>query len=204
MKTFAQYLTEGERTHDYRIKIVGDIPPNFMTAFKEQLKKFDPKTIGEIKKTPVMSQPQGFPAFSNESVSMMDVSFGYPATMPQIQQLAHLLGLEPDRLCVQQQDYAQGLDAELLGIEDQKDVLTSDYPAINSRQKQLKKDHAAGNQQIVKNSADNAVWTIAGGSTSPANTTNDLPMGVASPMSNVKRPPRPETGFRSAGTNKRG
>lgn len=204
MKTLAQYLTEGERTHDYRIKIVGDLPPNFMASFKEQLKKFDPKTMSDVKKTPLLSQPQDFPAFPNESVSMMDVSFRYPATMPQIQQMARLLGLDPDRLCVQQQNYAEGLDAELLGIEDQKDVLTSDYPEPNAAQKRLKKDYADGNQQVAKNSADAAVWTIAGGKTKPAETTNDLPMGVTSPMSNVKRPPRPETGFRSSGTNKRG
>jgi hypothetical protein len=195
MKTLAQYLTEGERTHDYRIKVVGDLPPNFMTAFKEQLKKFDPKTVGDVKKTPVMSQPQDFPGFENESVSMMDVSFRYPATMPQIQQMAELLGLDPDRLCVQQRDYAEGLDQELLGIEKQKDLLTSEYPEPDAKQKKLKKEYADSNQQLIKNSAADAVWTVAGGKTKPAETTNDLPMGVTSPMSKVKRPPKPATGF---------
>jgi hypothetical protein len=197
MKTLAQYLTEGERTHDYRIKVVGDLPPNFMTAFKEQLKKFDPKTMGDVKKTPVMSQPQDFPGFENESVSMMDVSFRYPATMPQIQQMAELLGLNPDRLCVQQRDYAEGLDQELLGIEKQKDLLTSEYPEPDAKQKKLKKEYADSNQQLIKNSAADAVWTVAGGKTKPAETTNDLPMGVTSPMSKVKRPPKPATGFKA-------
>jgi hypothetical protein len=197
MKTLAQYLTEGERTHDYRIKVVGDLPPNFMTAFKEQLKKFDPKTMGDVKKTPVMSQPQDFPGFENESVSMMDVSFRYPATMPQIQQMAQLLGLDPDRLCVQQRDYAEGLDQELLGIEKQKDLLTSEYPEPDAKQKKLKKEYADSNQQLIKNSAADAVWTVAGGKTKPAETTNDLPMGVTSPMSKVKRPPKPATGFKA-------
>jgi hypothetical protein len=197
MKTLAQYLTEGERTHDYRIKVVGDLPPNFMTAFKEQLKKFDPKTMGDVKKTPVMSQPQDFPGFENESVSMMDVSFRYPATMPQIQQMAELLGLDPDRLCVQQRDYAEGLDQELLGIEKQKDLLTSEYPEPDAKQKKLKKEYADSNQQLIKNSAADAVWTVAGGKTKPAETTNDLPMGVTSPMSKVKRPPKPATGFKA-------
>jgi len=197
MKTLAQYLTEGERTHDYRIKVVGDLPPDFMTAFKEQLKKFDPKTVGDVKKTPVMSQPQDFPGFENESVSMMDVSFRYPATMPQIQQMAQLLGLNPDRLCVQQRDYAEGLDQELLGIEKQKDLLTSEYPEPDAKQKKLKKEYADSNQQLIKNSAADAVWTVAGGKTKPAETTNDLPMGVTSPMSKVKRPPKPATGFKA-------
>jgi hypothetical protein len=196
MKTLAQYLTESTRTHDYRIKIVGDVPSDFMSAFKAQLKKFDPSSMSDVKKTPVMSQPKDFPGFANESVSMMDVCFRYPATLPQIQEMAKLLGLDPDRLCVSQTDYAEGMDAELLGIEDQKDLLTSDYPADSAEQKKLKKDHASGNQQLVKNSADNAVWTVAGGKTKPAETTNDLPMGVTSPMSKVTRPAKPSTGFR--------
>jgi hypothetical protein len=196
MKTFAQYLTESARTHDYRIKIVGEIPQGFLAAFKDQLKKFDPASVGDVKKTPVTAQPKDFPAFTNESVSMMDVSFRYPATMPQIQEMAKLLGLDPDRLCVTQRDYAEGMDQELLGIEEQKDLLTSDYPADSAEQKQLKKDHASGNQQVVKNSAADAVWTVAGGKTKPAETTNDLPMGVTSPMSKITRPAKPATGFR--------
>jgi hypothetical protein len=199
MKTFAQYLTESTQTHDYRIKIVGDVSANFMAALKDQLKKFDPVTMGEVKRTPVMSRHEDFPAFPNESVDMMDVSFRYPATPPQIAQIAELLGLCPDRICIQQRDYAVGLDQELLGIDQQKDLLTSDYPPDTKEQRDLKRDYAAvgKDKQVVKNSADDATWTVAGGKTPPAETTNDLPQGVKSPMTAVKRPPRPVTGFRT-------
>lgn len=199
MKTFAQYLTESTKTHDYRIKIVGAVPADFVSALKDQLKKFDPVTVGDIKSTPVMSRHEDFPAFPNESVNMMDVSFRYPATPPQIQQIAELLGLDADRICIQQRDYATGMDRELLGIDQQKDLLTSDYPADTKEQRDLKKDYAAvgKDKQVVKNSADDAVWTVAGGKTPPAETTNDLPQGVNSPMTTIKRPPRPATGFRT-------
>jgi hypothetical protein len=33
MKTFAEYLTESKHTYDYRIKIAGDIPADFMNLF---------------------------------------------------------------------------------------------------------------------------------------------------------------------------
>jgi len=51
----------------------------------------------------------------------------------------------------------------------------------------------------VRNSAEDATWTVAGGKTPPAETTNDLPQGVKSPMTAVKRPPRPAVGFRTQG-----
>ncbi len=198
MKTFSQYLTESQKTHDYRVKIVGDIPAGFAGALRDQLKKFDPVSIGEIKKTPVMSQPMDFPAFPNESVNIMDVTFRYPATPPQIQQIAELLGLDADRICITQRDYANGMDRELLGIQQQKDVLLTDYPADTKEQKDLKRDYSAvgRDKAVVKNSAEDATWTVAGGKTRPAETTNDLPQGITSPMTKMKRPPLPATGFR--------
>ena len=198
MKNFAQYLTESTKTFDYRIKIVGDIPNQFMQQFRDRLKKFDPVQIGDSKKTPILSAHQDFPGFPNESVTMMDVTFRYPATPPQIKQAAELLGLEPDRICMVQRDFDEAMDRELLGIEDQKDLLTTPYPANSKEQNDLKKDYAAvgADKQVVKNSAADAAWTVAGGRTPPAETTNDLPMGVRSPMTNVKRPAKPATGFR--------
>ena len=65
MKTFAQYLMESEKTFDYRIKIVGDVDPVFMKAFREQLKKFDPVKVTDPKTTPVLARPVGFPAYPN-------------------------------------------------------------------------------------------------------------------------------------------
>lgn len=197
MKTFAQYLTESEKTFDYRIKIVGDVTADFLKAFKEKLKKFDPVKISDVKSTPILSKPADFPEFTNQSVNMMDVSFRYPATPPQIQQMAKLLGLDENRLAMNALSWAEGMDQELLGIEDQKDLLTSDYPPDSAEQKKLKKDYAAvgKDKEVVKNSAADAVWTVAGGKTPPAKTTNELPQGVKSPMSTVKRPPKPATGF---------
>ena len=197
MKTFAQYLTESEKTFDYRIKICGDVPADFIKALRDQFKKFDPVSISEPKKTPIQSKLADFPNYSNESVTIIDGVFRYPATPPQIQQMARLLGLDENRICINDLHWSEGMDTELLGIGDQKDLLTSEYPAPNAEQKALSKDYSApaADKQVVKNSAADAKFTVAGGVTPPAETTNDLPMGVKSPMTAVKRPPKPVTGF---------
>ena len=197
MKTFAQYLTESEKTFDYRIKICGDVPADFIKALKDQFKKFDPVSISEPKKTPIQSKLADFPNYSNESVTIIDGVFRYPATPPQIQQMARLLGLDENRICINDLHWSEGMDNELLGIGDQKDLLTSEYPAPNAEQKALSKDYSApaADKQVVKNSAADAKFTVAGGKTPPAMTTNDLPMGVKSPMTTIKRPPKPATGF---------
>ena len=196
MKTFSQYLTESEKTFDYRIKICGEVDAEFLKNFKEQLKKFDPAEISTPKTTPVQAKPADFPGQTNQRVTIIDGSFRYPATPPQIQQMAELCGLTADHICINDLHWSEGMDQELLGIKDENSpaVLQKDYPADSAEQKRLKKEYEDGNQQVVRNSAADAKWTVAGGKTPPAETTNDLPQGVVSPMSRVKRPPRPATG----------
>lgn len=202
MKTFTQYLTESEKTFDYRIKIVGEVDSEFLKNFKEQLKKFDPVKISDVKTTPVQAQPQGFPSHPNQRVNIMDVTFRYPAIGPNFQQAARLAGIEEDRILINELHWSEGMDTELLGIEQQnRDLLNSPYPANSREQNELKKDYAADahDKQVVRNSASEANWTVAGGRTPRAETTNDLPQGVKSPMTTIKRPPKPQTGRQAAG-----
>jgi hypothetical protein len=197
MKTFSEYLMESKQLYDYRIKIVGDLGPDFMPSFKEKLKQFDVVSMSEVKKTPIQKSLPDFPAASNESMQFMDVSFNYPATPPQISQIAELLGLSPDRVCIQDRQYADSIDQERdRQSKLSKNLLTdTDFPAPDAQQKELKKDYSAAPDQhaVVKNAA-NTSFTVAGGKTPPAVTTNDFPMGVTSPMTSVRRPPRPATG----------
>lgn len=201
MKTFSQYLTESEKTFDYRIKICGDVNAELLKMFKEKLKKFDPVKISDPKTTPVQARPADFPGQTNQRVTIIDGSFRYPATPPQIEQFAELCGITADHVCVNDLHWAEGMDRELLGIEEENaaPILGKEYPADSAEQKQLKKEYADGNQQVVRNSAEKATWTVAGGKTPPAETTNDLPQGVKSPMTAMKRPSRPATGFKPQG-----
>jgi hypothetical protein len=197
MKKFQEYLAESQRTYNYRIKIVGDVEPEFLKALEEKLQQFDPAKVSSVKKTPIQLKPADFPAHANESVSSMDCEFRYPAIEPQIQQLAQLLGLNPNRIRMLTVPYEDSMIDEKEKVEEQnKDLLTdTDYPAPDAEQKALSKDYSApyGEHAVLKN-AYRSEFTVAGGKTPPAKTTNDAPMGTTSPMTKVKRPPRPATG----------
>jgi hypothetical protein len=197
MKKFQEYLAESERTYNYRIKIVGETAPDFVKMLEEKLRQFDPVKIGSIKKTPIQAKPADFPAAANESVASMDCEFRYPAIEPQIQQIAQLLGLDPNRIRLLTTAYEDSMAEEKEKIEDQnKDLLTNtDLPAPDAEQKALSKDYSANpyKHAVLKN-AYRSEFTVAGGKTPAAKTTNDLPMGTTSPMTKVKRPPRPATG----------
>jgi hypothetical protein len=202
MKHFKDYLTESERTYNYRIKFVGEAPAYFLKELEEKLKQFDIVKISAPKTTPVQLKPADFPAFENDRVTHMDVEFRYPAIEPQVQQLAQLLGLDPNRIRMLTVPYEDSMAEEKEKVEDQnKDLLTdTDYPAPDAEQKALSKDYSANPYQhaVLKN-AYRSEFTVAGGKTPPAETTNDLPMGTTSPMTRVKRPPRPATGANPRG-----
>ena len=202
MKNFQEYLAESQRTYNYRIKIVGDVEPGFVKALEEKLKQFDPVKISSIKKTHIQLKPADFPAHANESVNSMECEFRYPAIEPQIQQIARLLGLDENRIRLLTSAHEESMDEEREKIEDQnKDLLTdTDYPAPDAEQRALSKDYSAPyDQHAVLKNAYRSEFTVAGGKTPPAKTTNDLPMGTSSPMTKVKRPPRPATGANPRG-----
>jgi hypothetical protein len=202
MKNFQEYLAESQRTYNYRIKIVGDVEPGFVKALEEKLKQFDPVKITAVKKTPIQLKPADFPAHANESVNSMECEFRYPAIEPQIQQIARLLGLDENRIRLLTSAHEESMDAEREKIADEnKDLLTdTDLPPPDAEQKALKKDYSAEphSHAVLKN-AYRSEFTVAGGKTPPAKTTNDLPMGTTSPMTKVKRPPKPATGANPRG-----
>ena len=202
MKHFKDYLAESQRTYNYRIKLVGDVDNSFIKALEEKLKQFDPVKIGAVKTTPVQNKPSDFPAFENERVSHFDVEFRYPAIDAQIRQLSQLLGFDPNRVLMQTVPYADSNDEISAKVEDQPESLLADtdLPSPDAEQKALSKDYSTGpyDHAVLKN-AYKSNFTVAGGKTPEATTTNDLPMGDESPISNIKRPPKPATGANPRG-----
>ena len=202
MKNFAHYLAESERTYNYRIKMLGKPPGDLVSQLKKKLDQFDPVKMGEPKTTPIQIIPTDFPNNKNDSVTMFDVSFKYPAIEPQIKQLAQLLGFDPNHIVMQTTPYVDGLVDEYERVDaENKDLLgDTDYPAPDAEQRALSKDYATGpyDHAVLKN-AYRTNFTVAGGKTPPARTTNELPMGNKSPMTNIKRQPKPATGANPRG-----
>jgi len=201
MKPFAKYLAESERTYNYRIKVVGDVPDGFFKELRDKCAQFDVVKMSDAKSTPVRRVIPDFPAFPNQPMKIVDVEFKYPAIEPQIKQLAQLLGLDPNRIVMNTDGYEDSLNIENNKIEDEnKDLLDSPYPAPDAEQRALKKDYATGpyDHEVLKN-AYRSNFTVAGGKTPPAKTTNDLPMGNKSPMTTIKRQPKPATGAHPKG-----
>jgi hypothetical protein len=202
MKSLAKYLAESERSYDYRIKLCGRIPDDLVRQLKSKLSQFDPVSMGDAKVTPIQKIITDFPNNKNDAVTMFDVSFRYPAIEPQIKQLYQLLGGDPNLVVMSTRNYNDAMIDELDKIDSEnKDLLAdTDYPAPDREQKALIRDYSAGpyDHAVLKN-AYRSDFTVAGGKTPAAKTTNDLPMGTKSPMTKIVRPPKPATGAQPRG-----
>lgn len=98
MKSLKHYLMEGVRTYRYKVKIVGDYPDKTMDMLRMNLGKFSPVKIGDVVRTPIQAQPWDFPKFANESVTILDCEFQYPATEPMLKQIWRLCGHDENRI----------------------------------------------------------------------------------------------------------
>lgn len=103
-RTFKQYLMESTRTYRYKLKIAGEPGKPWLDMFCYNLNKFDPVKISDPRRTPIQESPFGFPELKNESITIIDVEFKYPANEIMIRQLARLLNYDENRIRLIQSD----------------------------------------------------------------------------------------------------
>lgn len=84
MKTFRQYLSESKKVYNFKIKVAGDLPENFMKDFKTRMDRCGIITLDEQSRTPVQALPIDFPELKNMEVNIIEFVTEYPITAPEI------------------------------------------------------------------------------------------------------------------------
>jgi len=140
MSTFATYLTESTKTYEYKVKIAGDIDKDFATRMETCLQKFEVAKMSAGKKTPIQSLPLDFPALSNESVTIFDVTTNYPTAVREMQEyLADYMKISPAMVVVRKpgeptEEYQEQM--AVAGKSEYKnklqDIEMSDAPKVNA------------------------------------------------------------------------
>jgi hypothetical protein len=204
MKSLKHYIVESVHTYNYTIKIAGNVDKNFVDLFKYNLKKFDPVKIDEPKSTPIQKDPYGFPNLHNQPVTIIKAQFRYPATEPMIQQIAQLLGYQVDMVRVITTDFDDSINSEAEGYANEMDhnpLLL--HPELEEQPgaKEASKNYGDSYLSSIKDQAKDSKIDIpyAGQQTKDAFDPfkpylDDKQMGDKSPMSTIKRPPKPATG----------
>jgi hypothetical protein len=204
MKSLKTYITESLKSYKYTIKIAGDVDKNFLDMFKYNLNKFDPIRISDPTSTPIQKDPYGFPNLSNQSVTIIKADFRYPATEPMIQQIAQLLGYNVNMVRVITTDFDDSINSEAEGYANEmKDspILTHEEMGEQPGAKEANKAYGDSYLTSIKDQMKGSTIDIPYAGQKTPNSfdpfkpyLDDEKMGDKSPMSTIKRPPKPATG----------
>lgn len=199
MKSFKTYLMESQRTYKYCIKIAGDVDDKMLQLLELNLQKFGPMKMDDPKTTPIQKKLSDFDDIVNDRITKIHVEFKYPVIEPFVKQLARLIGLDENRLVMQQADYVDSINDESERLMNQ----VNHSPLLNHGEledsgKQANKDYA--DQYLTKISKemekDKIEMRFAGEKTKPAEDYRKIPGNTKSPMTSINRAPMPSTGAR--------
>jgi hypothetical protein len=81
MKRFKDYLIEGKKTYDFKVKIAGDLPAKFESTLKTALEKYSVCSMTSSK-TPIQKVPLDFPNCECAEVHIFEICLDYPEISP--------------------------------------------------------------------------------------------------------------------------
>ena len=138
MSTFKDYLAESTKSYDYRVKVAGDIDKDFASRMETALAKFEVAKMSAGKKTPILTVPLDFPALSNESVTIFDVTTNYPASVRVMKEyLADVMNINPAMIVVRKpgeptEEYQEKMQVKSEYVNKLNDIEMKDAPKVNS------------------------------------------------------------------------
>ena len=122
MKSLTHYLTESERTYNFRIKIANMIEDEVMDRLETCLEKYDMKSLSKPKKTPIQEHPMDFQTLSNAEVYIMDAELQYPVSANQLYEyISQSVGVPANQLVVINKDHPEEIAREQ-AIQEEGDV----------------------------------------------------------------------------------
>lgn len=189
MKELTEYMMDSAKKYVYRVKIAGEFPKEIFNSFKKSLEMFDVDSCTDPKKTPIQSDPHGFPGLKNEEVNIFDVTLNYPANSEQIIQLARRHGIDPAKIVVVGKDFNDSMNKELEGVEQATRLATPDYPAQTKEQKEASEAYADSYKKAAAEFANGkgVKFEVAGKEKPFSNLQSNDEEKKDSPFSKVKR-----------------
>jgi hypothetical protein len=200
MKNFLQYLSEVQKTYEFRIKIANCDPKDKLDGLKVGLAEYAVDSVGAIKRLPIKANDVDFPNIPNVEVYLMDAVLKYPVNDAQLRvivaerlgcSLSQVVVVSPNNPEEQRRWNLEGNDIK--EFKQGENVLTQPLPEASAEQKAASKAYA-GAETILKELNKTAKFEIAGddktlgGDKDPAygKTTNSVPVGDLSPVGSTK------------------
>ena len=200
MKNFLQYLSEVQKTYEFRIKIANCDPKDKLEGLKIGLTKYAVESVGTIKRLPIKANDIDFPNIPNVEVYLMDAVLKYPVNDAQLRVIvAERLGCSQSQVVVVSPNHPEEQRRWDLDGNDVKEFIQGDAELVKPLPEATAEQKAAGKSYseagtILKELSKPAEFEIAGkdqtigGEKSPAfgKTTNDVTTDGKSPIGSTQ------------------
>jgi hypothetical protein len=196
MKNFLTYLSEVQKTYEFRIKIANCDPKDKLDGLKVGLAQYAVESVGAPKRLPIKANDIDFPAIPNCEVFLMDAVLKYPVNDVQLRAIvAERLGCPIANVVVVPASHPEEIwrwdleGNELREFKQGENVLTQPLPEANADQKAASKFYSEAGT-ILKELNKMPKFEIAGddktigGEKDPSygKTTNEIPQGEVTPI----------------------
>lgn len=85
MKSFTEYLAEGKKVYEFKVKVAGPCPKNMAGHIKNALAPYKVESCSAGKGTPIQETQEEFPSLKHVELTVFDVTTSYPVTSLQVQ-----------------------------------------------------------------------------------------------------------------------
>jgi hypothetical protein len=83
MKNYKSYLSESERTYNFKVKFASDLDASAMKKIRDALEEFKVVKFSDPRRLPIQESPE-FPAAGPVEIKIHDLVLQYPATPAQV------------------------------------------------------------------------------------------------------------------------
>jgi hypothetical protein len=193
MKNFLKYLSEVQKTYEFRIKIANCDPKDQLDGLKIGLAKYAVESVSAAKRLPIKANDIDFPSVPNCEVYIMDAVLKYPVNDAQLRSIvAERLGCPIASVVVVPKYNPEEIwrwnvdgESEIKEYKQGDAELTKPLPEASAEQKSASKAYAE-KETILKELNKAPKFEIAGTASTDPKTLNDVPTGEKSPVGSTK------------------
>jgi len=195
MKTFLNYLTESQKSYEWRIKIVDVDLTDKVDQLEAVLEAYALESLSKPKRLPIKESDIDFPSMKNCQIYLMDAVLKYPCNDVQLRAIiAERAGIPQANVVVvpknhpeEQRRWNEDGSSDIKEYKQGEAVLDKPYDE-NAEATKAGEAYAKA-ESILKELSPAKVETE--GNEPDAKTTNDLPTGTQSPLgSNQNKIPK--------------
>ena len=186
MKNFLNYLAESEKTYEFRIKFANIDPTESMDRLESVLEAYCLESLSKPKRLPIKESDIDFPAMRNCQLWLMDAVLKYPCNEAQLRAIiAERAGIPQANILVvpknhpeEQRRWNEDGASDIHEYKQGEAVLDKEYE--DNAEAKAAGDSYAKAESILKELSTPKAETES--KEKNAKTTNDLPVGTASPV----------------------